>query len=333
MRFAPRCCLIFLLLLGATACRERIQHGLDERQANELQAVLIERGLDARKMPESGKKPTWSIEVRDEQSSDAVRILAELGLPRPAEEVGCDVFGGGGLVRTPVEEGVCRVRVMERGLEKTLQTVDGVLLARVHLVVPAPPRPGQVPGPSKASAMLRVAPGNATRVRQASETLRTLIAGGVEGLAPESVSLLVDEVSSRVEVPTGGGHVAADEASCAARGTGRGGDGAGGGAGAGDVADASLPGPGLGAVLTPCTRAAGADAGAGAQGGVRGQGRATPWTRHVWAGPPGRRGSPPHLRGERRRRLQSGLFRPCPFRWSATRWWPGCSDGRARRSC
>jgi type III secretion protein J len=205
MRLPPRRCLIFLLLLGVTACRERIQHGLDERQANELLAVLIERGLDARKVPEAGKKPTWSIDVTDEQSSDAVRILAELGLPRPAEEVGCDVFGGGGLVRTPVEEGVCRVRVLERGLEKTLQTVDSVLLARVHLVVPAPPRPGQEPSPSKASAMLRVGPGSAARVRQSSETLRTLIAGGVEGLAPESVSLLVDEVSTRVEVPTGVG--------------------------------------------------------------------------------------------------------------------------------
>ncbi|MFP2929047.1 flagellar M-ring protein FliF [Pyxidicoccus sp. 3LG] len=205
MCFPPRRCFIFLLLLVLSACRERIQHGLDERQANELQAVLIERGLDARKVPEAGKKPTWSIEVTDEQSSDAVRILAELGLPRPAAEVGCDVFGGGGLVRTPVEEGVCRVRVLERGLEKTLQTVDGVLLARVHLVVPVAPRPGQVPAPSKASAMLRVGPGSAARVRQSSETLRALLAGGVEGLSPDSVSLLVDEVSTRVEVPAGAG--------------------------------------------------------------------------------------------------------------------------------
>ncbi|WP_426754127.1 flagellar M-ring protein FliF [Myxococcus sp. Y35] len=205
MRFPLRRCLLLFLLLTVTACRERIQHGLDERQANELQSVLIERGLDARKVPEAGKKPTWSIEVADEHASDAVRILSELGLPRPPEEVGCDVFGGGGLVRTPVEESVCRVRVMERGLEKTLQSVEGVLLARVHLVVPAPPRVGQTPGPSKASAMLRVAPGSAARVRQSSETLKVLLAGGVEGLSPESVSLLVDEVSTRVEVPASGG--------------------------------------------------------------------------------------------------------------------------------
>ncbi|CAM3565433.1 flagellar M-ring protein FliF [Corallococcus sp. ZKHCc1 1396] len=202
MRSAPSRCLLFLLLLGASACRERIQHGLDERQANELQTVLVERGLDARKVPEPGKKPTWAIEVTDAQSSDAVRILAELGLPRLAVESGCDVFGGSGLVRSPLEEQVCRVRAMERELEKTLQTVDGVLMARVHLVVPPPPRPGQAPTPSKASAMLRSAPGSASRVRKSADTLRELIAGGVEGLSPESVSLLVDEVTTRVEAPS-----------------------------------------------------------------------------------------------------------------------------------
>jgi type III secretion protein J len=196
-----RRCLFLLLLLGATACREQIQHGLDERQANELQTVLAGRGLDARKVPESGKKPTWAIEVSDEQAPNAVRILAELGLPRPVAETGCDVFGGGGLVRTPVEEQVCRVRVLERGIEKTLQTMDGVLVARVHLVVPPPPRPGQTQVPSKASAMLRVEPGHAAKLRQSNDSLRALIAGGVEGLAADSVSLLVDEVHLQAELP------------------------------------------------------------------------------------------------------------------------------------
>ncbi|HEX8822588.1 MAG TPA: flagellar M-ring protein FliF [Archangium sp.] len=201
--FIRRC--LFLLLLCVTGCRERIQHGLDERQANELQTVLVERGLDARKVPEAGKKPTWAIEVIEEQASDAVRILAELGLPRPVSEQGCDVFGGGGLVRTPVEEQLCRVRVMERGLEKTLQTVEGVLIARVHLVVPAPPRPGQQPVPAKASAMLRVAPGHAEQIKGSRELLRSIIAGGVEGLSADSVSLMVDEVSTRVVTPTPAG--------------------------------------------------------------------------------------------------------------------------------
>jgi type III secretion protein J len=135
MSLSLRHCLCLLLLLCTAACRERIQHGLDERQANELQTVLAERGLDARKVPEAGKKPTWAIEVDEAQASDAVRILAELGLPRPVEETGCDVFGGGGLIRSPVEEQLCRVRVLERGIEKTLQGIDGVLLAVMGVVV------------------------------------------------------------------------------------------------------------------------------------------------------------------------------------------------------
>lgn len=196
-----RRCLFLLLLLGVTACRERIQHGLDERQANELQTVLSVRGFDARKVPEPGKKPTWAIEVADEQAPHAVRILAELGLPRPAAETGCDVFGGGGLVRTPVEEQVCRVRVLERGIEKTLQTLDGVLTARVHVVMPPTPRPGQSAVPAKASAMLRVEPGHAEKLRQSQEPLKALIAGGVEGLTPDAVALLVDEVQLDDELP------------------------------------------------------------------------------------------------------------------------------------
>lgn len=204
MTLSVRRCFCLFLLLCTAACRERIQHGLDERQANELQTVLAERGLDARKVPEAGKKPTWAIEVEEAQASDAVRILAELGLPRPVEETGCDVFGGGGLIRSPVEEQLCRVRVLERGVEKTLQGVDGVLLARVHLMVPPPPRPGQTPMPAKASAMLRTAPGQAGRIRQAQEQLRALIAGGVEGLSPEAVALMVDEAATRVEVAAPG---------------------------------------------------------------------------------------------------------------------------------
>jgi type III secretion protein J len=149
---------------------------------------------------EAGKKPTWSIEVDEAQASDAVRILAVLGLPRPVEEAGCDVFGGGGLIRSPVEEQLCRVRVLERGIEKTLQGVDGVLLARVHLMVPPPPRPGQASAPAKASAVLRTAPGQAARIRQTQEQLRALISGGVEGLSPEAVALMVDEAATRVEV-------------------------------------------------------------------------------------------------------------------------------------
>lgn len=52
--------------------------------------------------------------------------------------------------------------------------------------------------------MLRTAPGQAARIRQTQEQLRALIAGGVEGLSPEAVALIVDEAASRVEVAAPG---------------------------------------------------------------------------------------------------------------------------------
>jgi len=189
------------LSLALCACQTQIQQGLDERQANELQTVLIERGFEARKVLQPGKKPTWSIEVSDEHAADAVRVLAELGLPRPKAPTTLDVLGGGSLVPTPAEERARQVLGLSGDLAQTLETVDGVTSARVHLVLPTPARPGQAAGLAKASAFLRVRPGAVDRVNQSREELRALVAGSVEGLALENVTLVVNEVSTAVPTP------------------------------------------------------------------------------------------------------------------------------------
>jgi len=185
-------------LIIATSCSRPVQHGLDERQANEVLSVLVERGLDAEKVVEPGRKPTWSVEVPRAQSTDAVRILSELGLPRPRAEGIQDVFDSGGMVPSPVEEQARLQHAREGELSRTLESVPGVLWARVHLVLPPPPRPGTLASPAKASAFLRVQPGTSERIGRMKDELRALIAGGVENLDPGQVTLVVSEVSSTV---------------------------------------------------------------------------------------------------------------------------------------
>ena len=90
--------------LFAAGCQTQIQHGLDERTASELQTVLIERGFEAEKVLEPGKKPTWGIQVSDDRATDATRVLSELGLPRPATRGFSEVFSRGSLVPSPTEE-------------------------------------------------------------------------------------------------------------------------------------------------------------------------------------------------------------------------------------
>jgi type III secretion protein J len=192
-----------LAILLLSACSEPIQHGLDERQANEIQSVLVERGLEAEKVIEPGKKPTWSIEVPKEQATDAVRILSELGLPRPRAEGLSDVFGKGSLVPSPTEERALYLEAISGELSRTLESVDGVVSARVHLVLPPPPRPGVAPAPAKASAFLKVRPGMVDRVNHLKEDLRALVAGGVENLSADQVTLVVSEVATAVPARPG----------------------------------------------------------------------------------------------------------------------------------
>lgn len=187
--------------IALTACDARIQHGLDERQANEIQSVLVERGFDARKVMEPGKKPTWSIDVDEDQAADSIRVLAELGLPRNRSEGFGDVFGKGSLVPTPTEERALYLEALSGEIARTLESVEGVTAARVHLVLPPPPRPGQTATPSKASAFLRVRPGEGERIQQQKAELRALIAGSVEGLSADSVTLVINEVATQVRPP------------------------------------------------------------------------------------------------------------------------------------
>jgi type III secretion protein J len=194
----------FPLLAAALAgCSAQIQHGLDERQANELQTVLVERGFDAKKVPEPGKKPTWAVEVPEDKATDAVRVLSELGLPRPRTEGFGDVFGKGSLVPTPTEERALYLQALSGELARTLESAEGVVSARVHLVLPPPARPGTSPALAKASAFVRVRPGAADRVSAARDELKAVLAGAVEGLSPEAVTLVVSEVETSVKAPSG----------------------------------------------------------------------------------------------------------------------------------
>lgn len=185
--------------LALTGCEARIQQGLDERQANEIVTALLERGFQPRKELEAGKKPTWSIVVDSDNSDDATRVLVELGLPREKQPTGADLIKPG-LVPSPNEEFQLKVIGLQGDLSRTLEAVDGVIAARVHLVVSPPARPGQTPVTSKASAFLRVRAGKGSWMQNHKDELRSLIAGSVEGLSVENVTLVVNEVAAVVPV-------------------------------------------------------------------------------------------------------------------------------------
>jgi type III secretion protein J len=196
----PRPALALVALL-VTACGSTIQHGLEERDANELVSVLVARGFHAAKAPEQGKRPTWAVEVDAAEATEALRVLTELKLPRPARATTRSLVESPGLIETPAGERLRQLEAEEGDLEEALETMTGVTQASVELVVPGPPRPGQPASPSKAAVLLRVHPEALDRLAQARGELKALVAGGVEGLRAEEVVLVLDPVTLLPPVP------------------------------------------------------------------------------------------------------------------------------------
>lgn len=187
--------LLGCVLLMLSACATQVQHGLEERDANEIVSALVARGFDAKKVPEKGKKPTWAIEVDEDDATEAMRVLTELKLPRPARLKTQTLAANAGLIDTPAAERLRQLEAQEGDIEEALETMDGVTSAAVELVVPAPARPGQPALPSKASVLLRVHPDALERLQVQRGELRALVAAAVDGLKPEDVVLVVDPVA------------------------------------------------------------------------------------------------------------------------------------------
>lgn len=194
--------MLVMLTVALSACSSQIQHGLDEREANELVSVLTTRGFAARKVVEKGKKPSWAIEVDDDRATDALRLLAQLKLPRSPKLTTAKIASETALIETPATERLRQLEGQEGDLEQALETIDGVTSAAVELVVPLPPRPGAVASVSKASALLRVSTEAVERLEHQRAELRALVAASVDGLTAEQVILVIDEVQ---------GHAAAVE--------------------------------------------------------------------------------------------------------------------------
>ncbi len=182
--------------LVLSACSSQIQHGLDERDANEIVSALVARGFEPHKVAEKGKKPTWAIELDEAQATDALRVLAELKLPRPPRSTTRELASQSALIETPTAERMRQLEAQEGDIEQSLETMDGVTSAAVELVVPLPPRPGLPASPSKASVLLRVTAEANERLQQQRPELRGLVAGAVDGLHADDVVLVIDVVST-----------------------------------------------------------------------------------------------------------------------------------------
>ncbi len=179
-----------LLILALGGCSVEIIHDLQESQANAILAALNSRGVDGDKLRVAqGSKASYTVSVGRSDAVTAWRVLREQNLPRPQRQGLGEVFGKTGLIPTATQERALMHHALAGELSRTLQSVDGVLEARVHVVLstrdPLAPTDQPLPGP-KASVLVHVGaqpPLQAAQVQQ-------LVAGAVKGLKPSAVSVI-----------------------------------------------------------------------------------------------------------------------------------------------
>jgi type III secretion protein J len=184
-----------LALLAAAGCgRSEILHGLEERQANQALRALEEGGVSSEKRRDPDGEAGWLVEVAAADGARARRILADQDLPRPEPAGLASAFGKGSAVPSPAEERARFLLALTGELARSLECLDGVAQARVHLAL-APDDPFRIApaAPARGSVLIKLRPGARPQVEPLAEGIRALVAGAAPGLDPSRVSIVLAE--------------------------------------------------------------------------------------------------------------------------------------------
>lgn len=177
---------LFGLLLLLVACGSKLElfSSASESEANEVLSVLLDAGIDASK---NVVKTGVSISVDSDDVARALDILRTRGLPRDRFDGMGQIFRKEGLVSSPLEERARYVYALSQELAGTLTQMDGVVTARVHVVLPERGNVGEAAMPSTAAVFIKHQLGYNLDALQPQ--IRKLVTHAIPGLTEERVSV------------------------------------------------------------------------------------------------------------------------------------------------
>lgn len=177
--------LIFAAVLLLSGCKTDLYAGLSQRDANEMAAALVQAGIPAERR--AVKAGEFTIRVDEAHFGQAMQVLETRGLPREQFKEFGQIFSGDSFIPTPTEERARLIYARNQELSRTVSEIEGVIRARVHLVLPERDPLAREVRPASASVAIHYAPN--TDVEGLAPKIKLLIANSVEGLAYERVSV------------------------------------------------------------------------------------------------------------------------------------------------
>ncbi|RLW63429.1 MAG: EscJ/YscJ/HrcJ family type III secretion inner membrane ring protein [gamma proteobacterium symbiont of Stewartia floridana] len=173
----------FLLLSGCND--ESLYSGLDEVEANEIIALLSNAGIISYKTQNSDEK--YTVATNRNNFADAIDLLKTNGYPKNRFESLGDVFKKEGFVSSPLEERARLNYAQSQELSRTIESIDGVILARVHLAIPKDNKLESEVKPSSASVFIKHRRGIDLSDRESQ--IKALLVNSISGLPYENVTV------------------------------------------------------------------------------------------------------------------------------------------------
>ena len=165
----------------------RLNSNLEETQANLIVAALLDAGISAHKSP--GDEGAWNVTVAESRFAEAANLLDRKGLPRRAYNGVGEVFKKSGMVSSPSEERIRFMDALAQDLARTISGIDGVLDARVHIVLPENDPFARNALPSSAAVALRAR--YDADLTDYIPSIKGLVKNAIEGLQYEKIMVTV----------------------------------------------------------------------------------------------------------------------------------------------
>ncbi len=183
-RFRGAC--LVLAVAGLVGCGEQdLYSGLSQRQANEMTALLRNAGVPADKQARDAG--TFAVVAPKARFSEAIEILRASGYPRDGYDTLGQVFKKEGFVSSPLEERARLSHALSQEIANTIASIDGVVVARVHLSVPERDPLAEKAAPSSASVFIKHRPGVDLNARLGQ--IKALVVNALPGLAYDNVTV------------------------------------------------------------------------------------------------------------------------------------------------
>jgi type III secretion protein J len=174
------------LLLAMAGCSQQLYEDLSEQEANDVTATLRMEDIDATKF--SMKDKRWGVSVPPGDFAQSVRILRERNMPMLGFEGLGKMFKKDSLLITPTEERARLMHALSEELTMTFRQMDGVLDARVHVVIPPRDLLPDAVKPSSAAVLIKTRPG--VDMSEQLSSIKQMVVNSVEGVSPETVTVL-----------------------------------------------------------------------------------------------------------------------------------------------